>query len=59
MIKINIWKIKAAAYFVLTLPIVLFLFGWVKLIIAIPASLALIAAFIFIVLQLKKDDNEF
>lgn len=59
MITIKIAKIKAAAYFVLTLPIMLFLFGWVKLIIAIPASIALLVAFVYLVLQTKNDEEVF
>jgi len=59
MIKIKLSTIKSAAYLVLTLPILLFLFGWVKLIIAIPAAALMIAAYVFIIMQTRKEEDVF
>ncbi|MDD2269894.1 MAG: hypothetical protein PHY15_10200, partial [Eubacteriales bacterium] len=58
--KIKIWKLQAASYFVLLLPSVLFILGWVRTIIAIPMVLALFAAYFFIVrYAIKKYDAVF
>ena len=44
MIKLSLNKIKTTTFVLLSIPIVLFLFGWVKLILALPLSLMLVAA---------------
>ena len=53
--KIKIWKLQSASYLVLLLPSIFFIAGWVSTIIAIPAILALLAAYFFIVRNAKKN----
>ncbi len=57
MVKIKVWYIQAAAYFLLLLPTSLFIIGWIRPLIAIPATALLLFSWVLILLNARKTQS--
>lgn len=57
MVKIKVWYIQAAAYFLLLLPTSFFILGWIRPLIAIPATALLLTAWVLILLNARKTQS--
>jgi len=57
MVKIKVWRIQAGAYLLLLLPASFFIIGWIRPLIAIPATALLVAAWVLILLNARKTQS--
>ncbi len=57
MVKIKVWHIQAAAYFLLLLPTSFFIIGWIRPLIAVPAAALLLASWVLILLNARKTQS--
>ena len=54
MVKLKVWHIQSIAYLLLLLPTSFFIIGWIRPLIAVPATALLLTAWVFILLHARK-----
>ncbi len=57
MIRIDYRQIKSTVYIVLSLPIVMFLFGWVRLLLALPLAMLMIISLVVIIREYLAEEK--